>query len=148
MQMSAKTEELTAWEDSVSFMIRMGEFGNAHKGEVVAVLSDEFKKNGMPIKFIGFGTTSPWIHPQGKAYINRITISCVDGFEYCIIHKPFPVLQIYLQDAYMDADYFDKNFFIIDKEVTAEEQMEMIKGLFKIGSVEYMIVPRDTSKAK
>ena len=70
----------------------------AFKGIAVGAVFDKFKEYGIPIRSISLGGTSAWIDPDGKSYLDRITITFLPKEETTkriLQERPFAMVVIY-----------------------------------------------------
>lgn len=136
----------TEKKDTVAFMRATAEQCNKHKGEKVAFIVDLFRKNNMPIKFMGVCPTSPWIDKEGKSYVESINISCYEGLETYNKYGSVPIINIMFTKPYIDTTTFESLYH--SEYLTEEENMDKLKDLFSFSSVEFLFIPKHYGEEK
>jgi len=65
--------------DTIAYMATLYRRRNEFIGQPLSVFIAEYKKY-LPINFMGYSGTSPWIDPKGNSYVNNISICYHDWY--------------------------------------------------------------------
>jgi hypothetical protein len=69
----------TSEQDTIAYMATLYRRRNEFIGQPLSVFIAEYKKY-LPINFMGYSGTSPWIDPKGNSYVNNISICYHDWY--------------------------------------------------------------------
>ncbi|MBP1618409.1 MAG: hypothetical protein H6Q14_2236 [Bacteroidetes bacterium] len=91
----------------------------------------------LPLRFMGAGTTSPWIHPQGKAFVNDITISYCDVYELSRRYNTGQMnyyLTITFQNPVLEESSFENLF---TDTMSDREKVDKIADLYIVKNISF-----------
>ena len=118
------------------------------KGKAVGEVFKRFKADGIQVRSISLGGTSPWIDPEGRRYINRITISFFtdDEIVYRVYQeRPFAVVVIYTDGSKMTIEEAMSTFSIRNRSISIEEKLNMLAGMFSVKHLHFVFMFNDTA---
>ena len=113
----------------------------AFKGIAVGAVFDKFKEYGIPIRSISLGGTSAWIDPDGKSYLDRITITFLPKEETTkriLQERPFAMVVIYTDGPKMTIEEAMGQFCIRSKRVSIDTKLEMIRNVFGVKHLHFV----------
>ncbi len=111
------------------------------KGKLVGTVFDKFKEYGIPIRSITLGGTSAWIDPEGKSYLNRITITTLTNEETTkriIQERPFAMVVIYIDGPKLTIEDAMAQYSIRNKGMSTEAKLETIRNMFGVKHLHFV----------
>lgn len=124
----------TLESDSIAAMYSLYYRKSAFIGEKLSKFLKEYERY-LPIRFMGAGETSPWIHPKGKSFIQDITICFRD---YALMQRRYNckagnyVLNIEFMDTQMDYFTFWNQF---SDTMTDQQKADFIGDKFYVKDI-------------
>ena len=118
------------------------------KGKAVGTVFDKFKEYGIPIRSHSLGGTSAWIDPDGKSYLDRITISFLPKEEKTkriIQERPFAMVVIYTDGPKMTIEEAMGFFAIRNKRMSIDTKLEMMRDMFGVKHLHFVFMFNKTA---
>lgn len=112
--------------DTVAFMRLIEKEKKEFLGKHIGNIYSLFKALNVPIRFIGFARTSPWIDPEGKSYMKKITICYLrfwDIEKKRRLKQPATWLNIVVGKPYPSTTEVKK---LIDYDISDENKADII----------------------
>ena len=114
------------------------------EGATISDFLNSVERQGIFMRHVRFGTTSPWIDKRGRSYVNRVTYSFFDDDE--IRYRLFfsgdyiPYIDIYLQEPFEDLSVFIQKYPLNNEKISIEDRVHMV-GVLKIKEIKYSYKP-------
>lgn len=114
------------------------------EGSTISDFLNAVERQGVSMKYVRFGITSPWIDKKGRGYVNRVSYSFFDDDE--IRYRLFcscdyiPYIDIYLQEPFEELSVFIKKYPLNNEKIGIEDRVHLV-GTLKIKEIKYSYKP-------
>jgi hypothetical protein len=122
-------------QDTIAYMATLYSRKKEFIGQPLGTFIAEYKKH-LPINFMGYGGTSPWIDPKGESYVNHISICYHDDAQMGIRdfnRKGNYILYIEFKNPFMTYYDFGKQFY---DNMSYSDMVDMIKDKYIIKDID------------
>ena len=126
----------TAEGDTIAYMATLYRRRNEFIGQPLSVFIAEYKKH-LPINFMGYDGTSPWIDPKGESYVDQIIICYHNDVQMGIRdfnRKGNYILYIEFKNPFMTYYDFGKQF---PDDMSYSDMVDMIKDKYIIKDIDF-----------